>query len=165
MALSRRQIEVLDFIKKFIATNGYSPTVREIASGLYLKSPSTVQDHLKKLVANGIITINQKKSRTIELLVQNEYIKEDSSIAKIPILESEPEAVAREFLDIPAYMLNGYDSKNLYTFKSQNSIYLINASLTRVNKPSVVEKDGKFVFDENPSKGVFGNVIGEFRVY
>ena len=72
--LKERQIEILDFIKRFIAENGYSPTIREISIGTNTKSVSTVQENLKKLINNGLITIDKNKSRTIELLIENEYM-------------------------------------------------------------------------------------------
>lgn len=163
--MTNRQLEILDFIKRFIASKGYSPTVREIAQGLNLKSPSTVQDHLKKLILNGIITIDQKKSRTIELLVQNEYLNDSNTIVSLPVLTREIDTVTKEFMEIPVYMLNEYDPKNLFIYKTTNSIYIINSSLNRTGRPSVVVDDDRFLFEENPSKGVFGNVISEFKIY
>lgn len=163
--MTNRQLEILDFIKRFIASKGYSPTVREIAQGLNLKSPSTVQDHLKKLILNGIITIDQKKSRTIELLVQNEYLNDSNTIVSLPVLNREIDTVTKEFMEIPVYMLNEYDPKNLFIYKTTNSIYIINSSLNRTGRPSVVVDDDRFLFEENPSKGVFGNVISEFKIY
>jgi len=68
---------ILDFIKKFIAQNGYSPTIREIQNGLAIKSPSTVHDHLRKLADCQILAYIPSKSRTIELLVENEYLKDE----------------------------------------------------------------------------------------
>ena len=149
--MTNRQLEILDFIKRFIASKGYSPTVREIAQGLNLKSPSTVQDHLKKLILNGIITIDQKKSRTIELLVQNEYLNDSNTIVSLPVLTREIDTVTKEFMEIPVYMLNEYDPKNLFIYKTTNSIYIINSSLNRTGRPSVVVDDDRFLFEENPS--------------
>ncbi|MEA3570202.1 LexA repressor [Paenibacillus phoenicis] len=39
--LTRRQAEVPEFIKAFVAKNGYPPTVREIAEHMGLKASST----------------------------------------------------------------------------------------------------------------------------
>jgi len=40
--LSPRQSEILDFIKKSVAKNGYPPTVREIGEKVGLASPASV---------------------------------------------------------------------------------------------------------------------------
>ena len=37
--LTEKQNNVLDFIKKFTATHGYPPSIREIGKGLNLSSP------------------------------------------------------------------------------------------------------------------------------
>jgi len=165
MALTNRQLLVLDFIKRFIAENGYSPTVREIARGLSLKSPSTVQDHLKKLVINGIITINPNKSRTIELLVQNEYLNQDEKIVSIPLLENSIKSINKEFIDVPSFMIGDYDSRNIYAFKYNNSIYIVNTGLALYNRLSLTIKDGTFMLEDIPQNDIFGNVISEFKQY
>lgn len=163
--MTNRQLEVLDYIKRFIATKGYSPTVREIASGLDLKSPSTVQEHLQKLVKNGLITIDQKKSRTIELLVQNEYLNKNDRTAVLPILNNEYARGATEFLEVPIFMLNNYDSKSLYAFKSEKSIYIVNAAMGLKDRPSLTIMDGIFRIEEVPHNEIFGNIISEFKIY
>ena len=48
--VSKKQEEILNYIDKTIKSNGYSPTVREICEAVGLKSTSTVQYHLKKLI-------------------------------------------------------------------------------------------------------------------
>lgn len=166
MNLTSKQLLVLDFIKRFIASNGYSPTVREITEGLYLKSPSTVQSHLQKLISAGLITTNKRKSRTIELLVQNEYLKTSNKIVSIPVLNEQIDSISTEYLEIPAFMLNNYEPKNLFAFKENNSIYIVNASLTNVGKPSIIIKHNSYCFEENPKDvAIFANVIGKYTFY
>lgn len=48
--LTEKQSNVLDFIKKFTATHGYPPSIREIGKGLNLSSPATVHTQCKKLM-------------------------------------------------------------------------------------------------------------------
>ena len=52
--LTLRQREVFDFIEKFIAEVGYSPTIREIAKGFGL-SDKAAYDHLNALIRKGMI--------------------------------------------------------------------------------------------------------------
>ena len=54
-ALTRKQSDVLDYIKKYISQHGFPPTVREIGAGLNLSSPATVFVHLKNLAEKGYI--------------------------------------------------------------------------------------------------------------
>lgn len=165
MVLSNKQWEVLDFIKRFIATNGYSPTIREIMSGLSLKSPSTIQGHLKKLVAEGIITSDKFKSRTIELLVQNEYLQKSDASKSLPVLGRVRDKVFKEYVEVPIYMLNDYDPKNLYVYRDKTSMYIINRSLALKDRPSVVIKDDSYIVQMEPKEEIFGNIVSEFKIY
>ena len=47
--LTKRQEEVLTFIKKYSAEHGYPPAIREICLGVGLSSPATVFVHVKNL--------------------------------------------------------------------------------------------------------------------
>ena len=42
MDLTKRQQEIFDFIKRYVASNGYPPTVRDIGKAVGLASSSTV---------------------------------------------------------------------------------------------------------------------------
>ncbi len=64
--MNKTQI-VYDCIVKFISSNGYPPTVREICPLVKLNSTSSVEHHLKKLENAGKIIRNGKKNRAIEL--------------------------------------------------------------------------------------------------
>ena len=84
--LSERQKSILDVIKKFIAENGFPPTVREIGARVGLSSSATTYFHLKKLTENGYIKQDPSKNRTIELLVPNEYLEKDEKVVEVPLL-------------------------------------------------------------------------------
>ena len=84
--ITQKQEDVLNFIKKFIADNGYPPAVREICQGLNLSSPATVFTHIKKLETAGYLKKGNGKNRSIEVLVDNEYLQKNEEVAKIPLL-------------------------------------------------------------------------------
>lgn len=84
--LTKRQKEILDFIKKFLASKGYPPTVREIGSALELSSPATTHVHLHNLEDKGFIKLEKSKNRAIELLVDNEYQNTDDQTIQVPLL-------------------------------------------------------------------------------
>jgi repressor LexA len=66
--LKKRKQQILDFIKSFIAKNGYAPTLREIASGLSLASAANIHTHLNNLKKQGFIDWEPDKPRTIKVL-------------------------------------------------------------------------------------------------
>jgi repressor LexA len=69
LSLTKRQSEILEFIKVQIDKTGYPPTVREIGTALGLHSPSTVHAHLAKLERSGVLRRDPTKPRAIEILV------------------------------------------------------------------------------------------------
>ena len=77
--VSDKQKNILNFINIFVEKNGYAPSVREICVGVGLKSTSTVQYHLEKLINSGYLQKNYKKSRALTV---NSKIPKN----KIPIL-------------------------------------------------------------------------------
>ena len=85
-ALTLRQEEVLTYIKKYIAVHGYPPAIREICAGVGLNSPATVFVHLKNLEKNGIVRSTNNKFRSLELLVDNEYLDKGEDVIKVPLL-------------------------------------------------------------------------------
>ena len=110
--LTRRQEDTLRFIKTYMVSHGFPPTVREIASELGLSSPATVQAHISSLTEKGYIKKGTNKSRTIELAVKNEFAKEKEDVIDVPLLgkitAGNPiEAIQNpnEFFSLPAYLI------------------------------------------------------------
>ena len=111
--LTVKQEKVLKELKKYIAKNGYPPTVRELCALTNLKSTATIHVHLDQLSSKGYIRKDKDRNRTIEILVPNEYDKKTDSIVSIPLLgkvtAGNPiEAIERpdEYFDVPASLLN-----------------------------------------------------------
>ncbi len=110
--LSKRQKEVLNYIKKYTAKHGFPPAIREICKGIGLSSPATVFVHMKNLEKMGFIKTTNKKFRTIEVLCENEYLKNKEDVVKVPLLGkitagSPITAIEQpnEFFDIPANLI------------------------------------------------------------
>jgi len=68
MDLTKRQQEIFDFIRKYVARYGYPPTVRDIGKAVGLASSSTVHAHLANLEKVGLLRRDPSKPRAIELL-------------------------------------------------------------------------------------------------
>ncbi len=66
--LSHRQRQLLTFIRGYAGNNGHCPTLREVAAGCGLQSPSAVQYHLFELKRMGWISWVPGRARTIRVL-------------------------------------------------------------------------------------------------
>lgn len=66
--ISKKQKEILEYIKSQILERGYPPAVREICEAVNLKSTSSVHSHLETLEKNGYIHRDPTKPRAIEIL-------------------------------------------------------------------------------------------------
>jgi repressor LexA len=70
--ISKRQQDILDFIKSEVRSKGYPPSVREIGHAVGLASSSTVHGHLARLESKGLIRRDPTKPRAIEVLEVDE---------------------------------------------------------------------------------------------
>jgi repressor LexA len=70
--LTRKQLEVLAFIRRFMASDGLPPTRGEIAEGLGLKNRQGIDQHLRALAGKGAIELVPGISRGIR--VREEFV-------------------------------------------------------------------------------------------
>jgi repressor LexA len=66
--LTRRQREILDFVRAEVSRRGFPPSVREIGEAVGLSSSSTVHSHLAALEAKGFVKRDPSKPRALEVL-------------------------------------------------------------------------------------------------
>lgn len=85
MTLTKRQKELLDFIKAFIEKQEYAPTIAEIKKEFGINSPATVHQHLKNLEDKNAISRIPNRHRSIELV--QEKAKSPDGV-RVPILGS-----------------------------------------------------------------------------
>ncbi|UEA30125.1 transcriptional repressor LexA [Blautia massiliensis (ex Durand et al. 2017)] len=69
--ISKKQQEILDYMKNEILNRGFPPSVREICEAVNLKSTSSVHSHLEALEKNGYIRRDATKPRAIEIIDGN----------------------------------------------------------------------------------------------
>ena len=146
--LTKKQQEVLDYIKNYIVSKGYPPTVREIGRALNISSPATIQVHLSNLVEKGCIKKEKSKNRTIELLVDNEYANKNEEIIEVPLLckitaGSPIEAIENpgEYFHIPAYLI----PKN-------KEVFTLNVSGTSMINAGILDNDIVIVERQNTAR-------------
>lgn len=83
--ISKKQQEILEYIKSEILNRGFPPAVREICEAVNLKSTSSVHSHLETLEKNGYIRRDPTKPRAIEILDDNFNLTR-REVVNVPIL-------------------------------------------------------------------------------
>ena len=81
MALTRRQREIYDFIRDFVAERGYSPSLEEIGEAFGLSSVATVHKHVQHLVEKGFLRKAWNRSRSVEPVEP-----ESSGLTSLPLV-------------------------------------------------------------------------------
>lgn len=65
---TKKQKELLDFISTFITEHGYSPSYREIMTGLNYTSVATVSLHVNNLIKRGHLLKRDRSARSLEVV-------------------------------------------------------------------------------------------------
>ncbi len=115
-SLAPVQRQTLEFLRSFIAEHGYGPTLKDIASNLGVRSPSTAHFHLSRLEEKNFIRRGDDGS--IELL-EREELENDSGPCSVPLLGaiaagSPIEAIedSSVMVDVPPQFISG--NKEIY---------------------------------------------------
>lgn len=64
---TKKQRELLNFIEQFIGEHGYSPSYREIMTGLNYTSVATVALHINNLIKRGHLRKRDHSARSLEV--------------------------------------------------------------------------------------------------
>jgi repressor LexA len=147
MALTRRQHEVYEFIRSFVADQGYSPSLEEIAAHLGLSSVATVHKHVQHLVEKGYLQKAWNRSRSVEPVdvptAQIEQLPLLGTVAAgLPIEALE----ASETIDVPAQLI-----------PRRGSCFVL-----KVQGDSMIEEqicDGDFVVVESRPEATDGETV------
>lgn len=113
--LTIKQKEILDCIKKYIAFNGYPPTVRELCLLKGYSSTSTVQTYINKLIEKGFIKKDGVKNRSLKLLVENEF--ENKKTISIPVINS------NSFVEVPISLFPKKTDYYAYIMPDDSLVY------------------------------------------
>lgn len=86
--LTKRQQQILNFIKSEVRKKGYPPSVREIGEAVGLASSSTVHGHLARLEKNGFIRRDPTKPRAIEIIdpADKEFRNIEEKTTLVPVI-------------------------------------------------------------------------------
>jgi len=79
--VSDTRSRILNFIRRFLDRRGYAPTVRDIARGCNISTPSVVQYHLNMLEEQGFIRRDPAVFRSIQLVERKRQ-----AVSSVPLL-------------------------------------------------------------------------------
>lgn len=83
--ITKKQTEILEYIKSQILNKGYPPSVRDICVAVNLKSTSSVHAHLETLEKNGYIRRDPTKPRTIEIIDDSFHLAR-REVVNVPLI-------------------------------------------------------------------------------
>jgi repressor LexA len=180
--LSRRQEQILFFIRESVESRGFPPSIREIGEAVGLSSSSTVHSHLRSLESKGYLKRNPSKPRSIELLdgSSNRPRLVDLPISNAPgrLLDGQPSLDGRPLETMPLPMeLAGSRESFLFTVErnySQESI--VSGDLVIVDRSDKALR-GDMVLAQGPTgvgltrltsppedpSAILGRVVGVIR--
>ena len=84
--LYAKQREVYDFIKQYIQKVGTSPTLKQIAEAMNLKSLATVSEHLDALEKKGLIERIFGEARGIRVIEETDSIYDPVDSITVPVI-------------------------------------------------------------------------------
>ena len=151
--LTKRQEDALKFIKTYIVSHGYPPTVREIATNICVSSPATVQAHLDSLANKGYIKKGSNKNRTIELMVENEFIPKNEDVIEVPLLGKITAGNPIEAIQNP----NEYFSLPAYLVPKDKEVFTLNVSGDSMINAGIL--DGDIVIVERRNTARNGEIV------
>jgi repressor LexA len=64
----KRDVELLEYVRRFIARHGYSPSYAEMCRGVGLRSKGSIFNLLGRLRDEGKIEVRDNMARTVRLI-------------------------------------------------------------------------------------------------
>ena len=141
--ISKKQQEILDYIKNEILNRGFPPAVREICEAVNLKSTSSVHSHLEALEKNGYIRRDATKVKG-DSMVNAGIFDGDQVLVKQQASASNG--------DIVVALVE--DSATVKTFYKEDGYYRLQPENDSMD-PILVHGDIQ----------ILGKVFGVFRLY
>lgn len=144
--LTKTQQKILEFLAES-KTNGFMPTLAEIAKKFGYNNRSTVQQHLHAIEKKGYIKRNSKLSRGIELLLEDKFFIPKPILGEVAAgnpLTIYPDAIDTIELPTVAHMpkdsfllrVKGDSLKDAYIFSGD--VVIVNPNLEPVSGKIVV---------------------------
>lgn len=148
--MTDKQERLLNFILDFHKEHGYSPSIREMAYGMGVSSPSTIKAMLDRLEAKGMLTKSSGRARSLTTVMQDEN---DKGIPVIGRIVAGTPVMAEENIE-------GYIPVKEFLRNSNGGFFLIVDGYSMQDKGIL---PGDYVFIQ-PCKEISNGQIGAFRL-
>lgn len=115
--LTKRQSEILDFIKSFVMDYDYAPSYREIGDAMGISSTATIHQHVQALKGKGFLRSDASEARSISLTKKVMKLGKTIELPLVGLITAgEPiEAVEQnETIGVPADLIK---DENSYVLK------------------------------------------------
>ena len=149
--ISKKQKEILEYIKSQILHRGFPPAVREICEAVGLKSTSSVHSHLETLEKNGFIRRDPTKPRAIEIL-DDDFNLVRREMVNVPIIgrvaAGQPILAEENIEDYFPFPADRMPNRQTFLLKVRGES-MINAGIL----------DGDYVLVEEGSTASNGNMV------
>lgn len=151
--LTKRQNDILTYIKEYMVKHGYPPTIREIGKALDISSPATIHAHLQNLEKKGVIRKGGSKNRALELLVKNEFDTRNDLIVDVPLLGKITAGNPIEAIEHP----DEYFSLPSYLIPKNKEVFTLNVSGCSMINAGIL--DGDIVVVEKANTARNGEIV------
>src|SRR6267378_497616 len=153
MAITRRQRELYDFISRFVAEKGYSPSFEEIAEGLGLSSLATVHKHVSNLEKKGLLTRDYNRSRSIDLVAPKGKLKQSMAVNTGLVLP----VVGRIAAGRPIEAVASNETISLADFVRSKEVFVLEVRGDSMQDEAIL--DGDYVLVEKTKTAHNGDIV------
>ncbi|MGB9073844.1 MAG: transcriptional repressor LexA [Terriglobales bacterium] len=153
MAITRRQHELYDFLSRFVAEKGYSPSYEEIKEGLGLSSLATVHKHVTNLEKKGLLTRDYNRSRSIDLLPPKGKLKQSMAVNTAVVLP----LVGRIAAGRPIEAVQNNETISLADFVRSKEVFVLQVRGDSMQDEAIL--DGDYVLVEKAKTAHNGDIV------
>ena len=153
MAITKRQHQVYEFIRRFVEERGYSPSFEEIGRGLRLNSLATVHKHICNLEKKGLLKRDYNRSRSIDLLP----LRSRARAARVAGEGATLPLVGRIAAGRPVEALETPETISLADITGSKQVYVLQVTGASMQDEHIV--DGDYVLVEKSSSARDGEIV------
>lgn len=123
--LTKKQKQMLDYVREYSDEYGYAPTFREIMDGLNYSSVATVAQHIENLVTKGFLHKRNNEARSIQLVEVDVDADKTGSLQILGVIAAGQPIMAldnpQETLQVPDFMIRS-DTSYVLKVKGESMI-------------------------------------------
>ena len=155
MAITKRQREIYDFIARFVAERGYSPSFEEIGAGTDLSSLATVHKHITNLEKKGLLKRDYNRSRSIDVLPPRGALKKSMEVAASTAMELP--LMGRIAAGRPVEALQNPETISFADFTRSKEVFVLQVKGDSMQYEAIL--DGDYILVEKTSAVRNGEIV------